>query len=97
MELYADATGCKVIEPVSEDATLLGTAMVAAAAADLYPSLIDACAGMYKGGRTREPDSGATARFEKDYAVFMAMQRHRAEIDEILARQAYLVAQVESS
>ena len=86
MELYADATGCKVIEPVSEDATLLGTAMVAAAAAGLYPSLIDACAGMYKGGRTREPDSGATARFEKDYAVFMAMQRHRAEIDEILAR-----------
>jgi FGGY-family pentulose kinase len=81
MELYADATGCKVIEPVSEDATLLGTAMVAAAAACLYPSLTDACAGMYKGGRTREPDPAAAIRFDKDYAVFLAMQRHRAEID----------------
>ena len=81
MELYADATGCKVIEPVSEDATLLGTAMVAAAAAGLYPSLTDACAGMYKGGRTREPDASAAGRFDKDYAIFLAMQRHRAEID----------------
>lgn len=85
MELYADATGCKVIEPVSEDATLLGTAMVAAAAAGLYPSLIDACAGMYKGGRTREPDPTAAARFDKDYAAFLAMQRHRAELEGILA------------
>lgn len=81
MELYADATGCIVIEPVSDDATLLGTAMVAAAAADLYPSLTGACAGMYKGGRTRKPDPSAAARFDKDYAVFLAMQRHRAEID----------------
>lgn len=86
MELYADATGCKVIEPIAEDATLLGTAMVAAAAASLYPSLIDACAGMYKGGRTREPNPAAAARFDRDFAVFLAMQRHRAEIDALVGR-----------
>ena len=28
MELYADATGCSVIEPATQDATLLGVAMV---------------------------------------------------------------------
>ena len=31
MELYADATGCRVVEPAAPDAVLLGTAMVAAA------------------------------------------------------------------
>ena len=36
MELYADATGCRVIEP-AEDAVLLGAAMTAAVAAGLQP------------------------------------------------------------
>ena len=40
MELYADATGCTVVAPPEEtDAVLLGTAMVAAAAAGLHPDL----------------------------------------------------------
>ena len=45
MELYADATGCTVIEPAAEDAMLLGTGMVAATAAGLYPSLAAAAHG----------------------------------------------------
>ena len=50
MELYGDATGCTVVEPQAADAVLLGTAMVAAAAAGLYPDLPSACLAMQQGG-----------------------------------------------
>ena len=47
MELYADTTGCRVVEP-TEDAVLLGSAMTATVAAGLHPSLADS-------GRRDEP------------------------------------------
>jgi FGGY-family pentulose kinase len=83
MELYADATGCTVIEPGAEDAVLLGTGMVAATAAGLYPRLAEACAAMYRPGRERRPDPAARRRFDRDYAVFLAMHEHRRALDEI--------------
>lgn len=83
MELYADATGCTVSEPNAEDATLLGTAMAAAGAAGLYESVVQACAAMDQGATTRIPDPGAAARFEIDYRAFLALHRHRAEIEAI--------------
>jgi ribulose kinase len=39
IRLYADMTGCTVVQPAGEDAVLLGTAMVAATAAGLFPGL----------------------------------------------------------
>jgi FGGY-family pentulose kinase len=81
MELYADATGCTVIEPLTEDATLLGTGMVAATAAGLYPSLADACAAMHQGGARRDPNPQARARFDRDYAIFLEMHRQRQKLD----------------
>jgi FGGY-family pentulose kinase/HAD superfamily hydrolase (TIGR01509 family) len=81
MELYADATGCTVIEPLTEDATLLGTGMVAATAAGLYPSLADACAAMHQGGARREPNPKARTRFDRDYAIFLEMHRQRQKLD----------------
>jgi FGGY-family pentulose kinase len=83
MELYADATGSTVIEPAAEDAVLLGTAMVAATAAGAFGSLADAAKAMQRGGRTRAPDVRARARFDKDYAAFLAMHKHRQELDRI--------------
>ena len=56
MELYADATGCTVVEPATEDATLLGTAMVAATAAGLYGTLNAAAMAMQQGGTSRRPN-----------------------------------------
>jgi FGGY-family pentulose kinase/HAD superfamily hydrolase (TIGR01509 family) len=81
MELYADATGCTVVEPLTEDATLLGTGMVAAFAAGIYPSLAEACAAMHQGGARREPDPQARARFDKDYEIFLEMHRQRQKLD----------------
>lgn len=81
MELYADATGCTVVESAAKDATLLGMAMVAATAAGLYPDLDGACAAMQQGGRSRLPDPAARPQFDKDYRIFLEMLRQRQAID----------------
>lgn len=81
MELYADATGCTVVESAAPDATLLGMGMVAATAAGLYPRLDSAARAMQQGGRGRAPDPLARARFDKDYAIFLEMLRQRQVID----------------
>jgi ribulose kinase len=83
MELYADATGCTVIEPLADEAVLLGTGMVAATAAGLYPDLSAACVAMRQGGRTRAPSPAASARFDRDYRIFLEMHRQRQALDAI--------------
>jgi ribulose kinase len=82
MELYADATRRPTVEPVTPDAVLLGTAMVAATGAGLHPSLAAAARAMHRGGRRRAPGD---ARYERDWRTFRAMLRHRAEIDALSA------------
>ncbi|TPJ82498.1 FGGY-family carbohydrate kinase [Mesorhizobium sp. B2-6-2] len=83
MELYADATGCTVVEPLADEAVLLGTGMVAATAAGLYPDLNAACVAMQQGGRTRAPNKQAGARFDRDYRIFLEMHRQRQALDAI--------------
>ncbi|WP_244487095.1 FGGY-family carbohydrate kinase [Devosia sp. Leaf420] len=81
MELYADATGCAVVEPSTPDATLLGMAMVAANAAGLYPSLDQACLAMQQSGTSRAPNPAARSQFDRDYRIFLEMLRQRQAID----------------
>ncbi len=81
MELYADAVGCTVIEPLADDAVLLGTGMVAATGAGLYPDLAAACAAMRQPGRQRAPNRAARARFDRDYRIFLEMHRQRQALD----------------
>jgi len=81
MELYADATGCTVVTSAAEDAVLLGTAMVAATAAGLYPDLPAACLAMKQGGRSRLPNPEARTRFDRDYRIFLKMHQQRRELD----------------
>ena len=88
MELYADATGCRVVEPRSPDAVLLGTAMVAAAGAGIYPDLAAAGRGMQQGGTVRLPNPAARPRFDRDYRVFLEMHRQRRQLDAMLAEDA---------
>ena len=56
VELYADTTGCTVVEPAEEDAVLLGTAMAAATAAGLYSGLPSGRRGDGAAARVRTPD-----------------------------------------
>jgi FGGY-family pentulose kinase len=84
MELYADATGCTVVEPLADEAVLAGTGMVAATAAGLYPDLVAACVAMRQEGRRRLPNRAAATRFDRDYRVFLEMHRQRKALDAIV-------------
>lgn len=81
MELYADATGCRVVQPLVDEAVLSGSAMVAATAAGLHPTLEAACVAMQQGGRERLPDGSARHAFDDDYRIFLEMHRQRAALD----------------
>ena len=83
MELYADATGCTVMEPLAADAVLTGTAIIAATAGGLYPDTASACAAMQQGGVARRPNPAARERFDRDYRVFLEMHRQRRALDAI--------------
>ena len=83
VELYADVTGIDVVIPQSDDAVLLGTAINAAAAAGLYPSLTAAGSAMGPKGQRRAPNPETARLYQRDYARFLAMQRHRAELNSI--------------
>ena len=81
MELYSDVTGCKVVVPKMNEAVLLGTAMAASVSCGLYGSLAAAGAAMYPGGHERLPNRQKKAVYDRDYRRFLAMYRHRAELD----------------
>jgi FGGY-family pentulose kinase len=81
MELYADAVGCTVVEPLADEAVLTGTAALAATAAGLYPDLAGACAAVRQPGRERRPNPGTLARFDRDYRIFLEMHRQRRALD----------------
>jgi FGGY-family pentulose kinase len=89
MELYADVTGCTVVAPpVETDAVLLGTAMVAAAAAGLQPDLRTAATAMAQPGTTRAPDPSRRAGYDRRYRAFLEMHEQRRTIDRLLAAPA---------
>lgn len=81
MELYADATGCTVTEPLVDEAVLLGTGMVAAVGAGFYSSLAEAGRAMQHRHRIRHANPCNRAGFDRDYRIFQEMQRHRRALD----------------
>jgi FGGY-family pentulose kinase len=88
MELYADATGCTVVQPAEEDAVLLGTAMVAATAAGFFPDLPGAAAAMARDGAVRQSDPARSRAYERDYRAFLAMHEQRRALDAVLGERA---------
>jgi FGGY-family pentulose kinase/HAD superfamily hydrolase (TIGR01509 family) len=85
MELYADVTDALLLEPNSIDATLLGTAMAAAVAADLYPDLATASSAMAAKTIEHKPRPEGHPRFDLDYGIFREMLRQRQEIDRLIS------------
>jgi FGGY-family pentulose kinase len=77
VQLYADATGCKVVLPAEPDSVLLGTAIVAAAAAGLHPSLTAAAAAMIHPGRNVVPLAASKGYFDAQYRQFRLMQDYQ--------------------
>lgn len=81
MELYPDVTGCTIIVPDMPDSVLLGTAMGAAVAGGLHPDLAAAGRAMTPTGQERRPNPDVRSGYDRDYRRFLAMLRHRAELD----------------
>ncbi|MBN7805526.1 FGGY-family carbohydrate kinase [Agrobacterium rosae] len=83
IELYADVTGKRIVIPATADAVLLGTAMTAASAGGVHKGLAAAGAAMYSGGEEKTSSGERKQRYERDYQLFLAMYRHRAELEAI--------------
>lgn len=81
--LYADATRCQVAISAGEEAMLLGTAMAAAAAGGIHPSLAEACRAMARPATLVEPNEIRAGELDRDYRIFLRMQEHRRELSEI--------------
>lgn len=79
MQLYADVTGCAVELCHEPDAVLAGTAM-AAAATGPFRGAQAAAVAMAARSRRLEPDFARHRDFSADYAIFLRLQTHRAEI-----------------
>ncbi|MGH6912282.1 MAG: FGGY family pentulose kinase, partial [Geminicoccales bacterium] len=86
MELYADVTGCTVTAPPEDtDAVLLGTAMVAAAAAGLHQDLRAAATAMAQPGTMRHADPALREAYDRRYRAFLTMHEQRRTLDRLLA------------
>lgn len=83
MELYCDVTGCRVVAPQTPDAVLLGTAMAAAVAGGMHEDLAAAGAAMASDGHERLPNASARGIYDRDYRRFLALYRHRDELDKM--------------
>ncbi len=81
MELYADVTGCSVVESTAEDAVLLGTAMAAASAAGWHGNLAGCCRAMRRPDRVRQPNAALASSYDRDYRIFLRMHEQRREIE----------------
>ncbi|WP_137133423.1 FGGY-family carbohydrate kinase [Rhizobium sp. FKY42] len=83
VELYADVTGRSVRIPKVPDAVLLGSAMAASVAAGFSASMAEAGRAMDQGGTVRECDPQRKGFYDRDFKRFMAMHRHRSELEAI--------------
>jgi FGGY-family pentulose kinase len=89
MELYADTTGCTVVAPPEHtDAVLLGTAIVAAAAAAVHEDLGAAASAMAQPGTSRGPDAARRGAYDRRYRAFLEMHAQRRAIDRLLGVRA---------
>lgn len=80
VQLMADALDRPVLVAEDADPVLLGTAMAAAVAGGTHPSLEQAARAMTGEARRVLPDPDARTGLDRDYAVFLRLQAHRAEI-----------------
>lgn len=81
LQEHADATGCTIVLPREPEAVLLGSAVLAATAAGLYPDIYAAMQGMCGSGATIKPRKETAAYHKAKFKVFRELYqeqlRHR--------------------
>lgn len=83
IQLYADATGCQVMQARGLDSVLLGTAMAALTVAR-NTSLASITQKMDVPRHIVSPNPKWTRAFDSDYAIFQLLQRQRAELHAVM-------------
>jgi FGGY-family pentulose kinase len=81
VRLYRDALGADLVVSDTAEPVLLGTAMVAAVTAGLYPDLFAALDGMAPAQRGLPPDPRWRAAHEAAYVVYLKLFDVRNEIE----------------
>lgn len=84
-QLLADATGLPVLVPRSDEPVLLGSAVLAAVAAGLYPDLNAAMAAMTAVTRRFDPQSTMRDRHAQRFALFERWQALAIEAAQVAA------------
>jgi len=70
---HADTTGARLLLPREPEAVLLGSAILAARAADHFPSVVSAMTEMSSVARVIEPSPEARAFHDAKHRVFLRM------------------------
>ena len=78
--LYADVTGLAVHISPTEDVVLLGSAINAAAASNLYPGLTPAAAAMQAAPTRLDPDPALAGHYDRQYARLRILQACRDQL-----------------
>ncbi|MDH6267445.1 FGGY-family pentulose kinase [Rhizobium sp. SG_E_25_P2] len=81
--LYANVTGKSVVTEANRDSVLFGCAMHAMRAAELAPDFANQPAPYDRGRQVITPNSETSRLHERDYSAYLAMKRHRAELNAI--------------
>lgn len=78
LQEHADATGCTIILPREPEAVLLGSAVLGATAAGLYPDIYGAMQGMSGPGSVIKPRTEAAAYHAAKYRLFLDLYDEQA-------------------
>lgn len=82
---HADATGCVIILPQEPEAVLLGSAILAATAAGVYPDIYAAMQGMSKAGAVIQPRPETAAYHAAKFKIFQQLYIEQQQRREVMA------------
>ena len=84
---HADATGARLLLPAEPEAVLLGSAILAARAAERFPNVVDAMAHMARVAHVIEPNPGARAFHDAKQRVFLRMHADQLAYRQEMAKR----------
>jgi ribulose kinase len=79
MQEHADVTGCEIYLSPAAEPVLLGSAMLAAVASGVYPSVTAAISAMSLEAEVMKPDRSRKGILEAKHRVFLRMYEHQLE------------------
>ncbi|XP_035225436.1 FGGY carbohydrate kinase domain-containing protein-like isoform X1 [Stegodyphus dumicola] len=88
VQMHADITGLPVIIPHNSEPVLVGSAILAASAANYYPSVVTAMSSMCGDGVVIEPSLYHKEYHEKKYQVFLKLLKCQEKVSIIMNKQS---------